>query len=128
MAERLRPTLPRWAVCASWSACLPWCRHEYPASPTPAATDALVLVVEDEPRLAAVLCDYLRASGYRCEWIADGAKVMSAYAQRQRPPATRQQPSTNPGYRPRYLGSAVLRTADAGGCTGNRRHRKTDSA
>jgi two-component system response regulator BaeR len=54
-----------------------------PASPAPAATDALVLVVEDEPRLAAVLCDYLRASGYRCEWIADGAQVMSAYAQRQ---------------------------------------------
>jgi CheY-like chemotaxis protein len=53
-----------------------------PTSPT-AATDALVLVVEDEPRLAAVLCDYLRASGYRSEWIADGAQVMSAYAQRQ---------------------------------------------
>jgi two-component system response regulator BaeR len=54
-----------------------------PPPPLTAATDALVLVVEDEPRLAAVLCDYLRASGYRSEWIADGAQVMSAYAQRQ---------------------------------------------
>lgn len=42
-----------------------------------------VLVVEDEPRLAAVLCDYLQASGYRSEWVADGAQVMQAYERLQ---------------------------------------------
>ena len=47
------------------------------------ASSALVLIVEDEPRLAAVLADYLQASGYRSEWVADGAQVMNAYAQRQ---------------------------------------------
>ena len=45
--------------------------------------NALILIVEDEPRLAAVLADYLQAAGYRSEWIADGAQVMDAYAQRQ---------------------------------------------
>jgi len=54
-----------------------------PSSPARALTDALILIVEDEPRLAAVLSDYLLATGYRCEWIADGAQVMSAYAQRR---------------------------------------------
>lgn len=38
-----------------------------------------VLVVEDEPRLAAVLRDYLHAAGYRSDWIADGAQVMDAF-------------------------------------------------
>lgn len=52
-------------------------------APNPSNADALVLIVEDEPRLAAVLADYLNAAGYRSEWIADGAQVMSAYAQRQ---------------------------------------------
>jgi two-component system response regulator BaeR len=47
---------------------------------TPAnATDALILVVEDEPRLAGVLRDYLHASGYRSEWVADGAEVIAAF-------------------------------------------------
>lgn len=54
-----------------------------PASSTQASTDALILIVEDEPRLAAVLSDYLNAACYRCEWIADGDQVMSAYGQRQ---------------------------------------------
>ena len=45
-------------------------------------SDALILIVEDEPRLAAVLADYLHASGYRSEWVADGAQVLDAYAQR----------------------------------------------
>ncbi len=31
-----------------------------------------ILVVEDEPKLAAVLCDYLNAAGYASEWLADG--------------------------------------------------------
>lgn len=40
---------------------------------------ARVLVVEDEPRLAGVLRDYLVAGGCECEWVADGAEVMAAF-------------------------------------------------
>lgn len=32
----------------------------------------LILVVEDEPKLAALMRDYLAAAGLRSEWIADG--------------------------------------------------------
>lgn len=46
--------------------------------------NAHVLVVEDEPRLAAVVCDYLHAAGFTSQWIADGAAVMDAF--HQRPP------------------------------------------
>ena len=55
-----------------------------PLDPTNAATqqDALILIVEDEPRLASVLGDYLKAAGFRTEWIADGAQVLDAYIQR----------------------------------------------
>ncbi|MBF5005908.1 response regulator [Diaphorobacter sp. NR2-3-3-1] len=49
---------------------------------TTLAGDALILIVEDEPRLASVLGDYLKAAGFRTEWIADGAQVLDAYAQR----------------------------------------------
>lgn len=45
----------------------------------PADTLGHVLVVEDEPRLAAVLRDYLHAAGYRSDWIGDGAQVMDAF-------------------------------------------------
>lgn len=47
------------------------------------SNNALILIVEDEPRLAAVLGDYLLAAGFRTEWIADGAQVIDAYSQRQ---------------------------------------------
>ena len=36
----------------------------------------LVLVVEDEARLAAVLHDYLVQAGFRCEVLGDGARVI----------------------------------------------------
>lgn len=39
--------------------------------------DNLVLVVEDEPALAQVLCEYLQHAGYNTFHIADGAKVIS---------------------------------------------------
>ena len=39
-----------------------------------------ILGVEDEPELAQLVQDYLHASGYRTEWVADGAHVMAAYA------------------------------------------------
>ena len=34
-----------------------------------------VLVVEDEPKLAALLADYLRAAGHEPECVADGREV-----------------------------------------------------
>lgn len=36
----------------------------------------LILIVEDEPKLAALVRDYLQAAGYRCEWLADGAQAL----------------------------------------------------
>lgn len=36
----------------------------------------LILVVEDEPKLAALVRDYLQASGYRTEWLADGRQAL----------------------------------------------------
>lgn len=38
-----------------------------------------VLVVEDEPRLAAVLCDYLAAANYEAISVADGLEVMDTF-------------------------------------------------
>lgn len=38
-----------------------------------------VLIVEDEPRLAAVLGEYLQAAGYTHGWVADGADAMDAF-------------------------------------------------
>ena len=32
----------------------------------------LILIVEDEPKLAALVRDYLQAAGFRSEWLADG--------------------------------------------------------
>lgn len=40
----------------------------------------LVLVVEDEPKLAQVLLDYLAANNYATVWIADGREVAKYYA------------------------------------------------
>lgn len=40
--------------------------------------EARILVAEDEPKLAALLCDYLAASGYAASWIVDGRAVVSA--------------------------------------------------
>jgi two-component system response regulator BaeR len=37
-----------------------------------------VLIAEDEPKLAALLGDYLNASGFAASWIADGNAVVSA--------------------------------------------------
>ncbi|MFT4048144.1 MAG: response regulator [Solimonas sp.] len=43
-----------------------------------ATDEGHVLIVEDEPRLAAVLGDYLRAAGYRSTHVADGAAALPA--------------------------------------------------
>ncbi|HEY8878659.1 MAG TPA: response regulator, partial [Roseateles sp.] len=36
----------------------------------------LILIVEDEPKLAALVRDYLQASGFRSEWLADGRQAL----------------------------------------------------
>ncbi|WP_200843467.1 response regulator [Pantoea sp. 18069] len=38
-----------------------------------------ILIVEDEPRLAAVLGEYLQAAGYTHHWIDDGALALEAF-------------------------------------------------
>jgi len=35
-----------------------------------------ILIVEDEPKLAAVLCDYFSAAGFGTHWLADGQHVV----------------------------------------------------
>ena len=42
-----------------------------------------VLVVEDEPKLAALLADYLRAAGHEPECVADGREVIPAWTARR---------------------------------------------
>ncbi|MET3178663.1 response regulator [Variovorax sp. NFACC27] len=49
---------------------------------TPAAT-AHILIVEDEPRMAALLADYLRASGYTSQWIANGLEAVPSVKARR---------------------------------------------
>mgnify|MGYP004707417471 CR=1 FL=1 len=51
---------------------------------SPDISDPLILVVEDEPKLAQLMIDYLQASNYRTHHIADGNEVLS-YVQ-QSPP------------------------------------------
>ena len=38
--------------------------------------EARVLVVEDEPKLASLLMDYLRAAGFEADWLTDGLAVV----------------------------------------------------
>ena len=44
---------------------------------------ARVLVVEDEPKLAALLADYLRAAGHEAECVADGHEALHAWTARR---------------------------------------------
>lgn len=44
---------------------------------------ARVLVVEDEPKLAALLADYLRAAGHDPECVADGNEALRAWTERR---------------------------------------------
>ena len=37
----------------------------------------LILIVEDEPKLAALVGDYLQAAGFRTEWLADGREALA---------------------------------------------------
>ena len=36
-----------------------------------------ILIVEDEPKLAQLLIDYLEAAGYATQWLADGHDVIA---------------------------------------------------
>lgn len=51
--------------------------------PLPEPGPARVLVVEDEPKLAALLADYLRAAGHQPECVADGQVALQAYTERR---------------------------------------------
>lgn len=44
---------------------------------------ARVLVVEDEPKLAALLADYLRAAGHEVECVGDGRDGLQAWTERR---------------------------------------------
>ncbi|GGA30410.1 response regulator [Dyella nitratireducens] len=44
---------------------------------------ARILMVEDEPKLAAVVGDYLRAGGYESSWVADGREAIPAIKAQQ---------------------------------------------
>jgi two-component system, OmpR family, response regulator BaeR len=44
------------------------------------STGRSVLVVEDEPKLAALLCDYLRANGFVPQVAVDGPAALAAFA------------------------------------------------
>ncbi len=46
--------------------------------------DPLILIVEDEPKLAQLMIDYLQASNYRTHHIADGNDVLN-YVQHSPP-------------------------------------------
>ncbi|QAU32963.1 response regulator [Janthinobacterium sp. 17J80-10] len=48
---------------------------------TASATAACIMIVEDEPKLAALLADYLHASGYRTVTIGNGLEVIGAVRQ-----------------------------------------------
>lgn len=38
----------------------------------------MILVIEDEPKLATLLTDYLQAAGYETLWVADGRQAVDA--------------------------------------------------
>ena len=54
--------------------------NEAPMTPPSAAH---VLIVEDEPRMAALLADYLQASGYTSAWLANGLEVVPSVKARR---------------------------------------------
>jgi two-component system response regulator BaeR len=47
-------------------------------SPLPGQPPARILIVEDEPKMARLVIDYLRAAGHSAQWLADGRQVEPA--------------------------------------------------
>ena len=41
----------------------------------------MILVVEDEPKLGSLLCDYLKQAGYLAHWVASGLEVVGVLRQ-----------------------------------------------
>jgi two-component system response regulator BaeR len=41
-----------------------------------------ILIVEDEPKLAGLMVDFLRAANYAPRWVADGLDVAAAVAEK----------------------------------------------
>ena len=52
-------------------------------TPIAAADGARILVVEDEPKMAALVSDYLRAAGHQPQCLADGREVVAAFRAQQ---------------------------------------------
>ena len=46
------------------------------AQDTPVSTSAPILVVEDEPKIANLVIDYLKQASYPTHWLADGQEVV----------------------------------------------------
>jgi two-component system response regulator BaeR len=46
--------------------------------PNVAQPPARILIVEDEPKMARLVIDYLRAAGHSAQWLADGREVEPA--------------------------------------------------
>jgi two-component system, OmpR family, response regulator BaeR len=44
---------------------------------TAPSKDTTVLIIEDEPKLAHILIDYLELNGYQTHWVADGASAVT---------------------------------------------------
>ncbi len=79
MTEPMTPTpSPAGAPASAPAALSASAATRLPMDPGPAR----VLVVEDEPKLAALLGDYLRAAGHEPDWVADGREVMAAFQAR----------------------------------------------
>jgi two-component system, OmpR family, response regulator BaeR len=51
---------------------------------TTPATPRRVLAVEDDPKIAQLLLDYLRAEGFDAQAIADGKQALQQIEQRRR--------------------------------------------
>ncbi|MEH3085396.1 MAG: response regulator [Xylophilus ampelinus] len=49
-----------------------------PEPQSPPSPAARILIVEDEPKMARLVIDYLRAAGHSAQWIADGRAVEPA--------------------------------------------------
>ena len=51
--------------------------------PRPMTAPARILIVEDEPKMAALVSDYLRAAGHEPESLSNGLEVVAAYRARR---------------------------------------------
>lgn len=57
---------------------MPPARPARPAGTAYSIPPARILIVEDEPKLGALLADYLKVAGHETRWLADGREVVPA--------------------------------------------------